>query len=82
MDFPPPRRLGAEGENTGGQRKKKGPQYLHDILNDIDPDAAARIHPNNVRKVIRAIEAAKSEREKFPLSKRLSAVRRITDVFS
>ena len=45
--------------------EEKGPQYLHDILNDIDPDAAARIHPNNVRKVIRAIEAAKSG-EKIP----------------
>ncbi len=36
----------------------KGPEYIYDILVNADPEAAARIHPNNVKKVVRAIEAA------------------------
>ncbi len=39
---------------------KKGRDYLHSKLAELDPDAAARIHPNNVKKVIRAIEAAQN----------------------
>lgn len=35
----------------------KGPEYMHNYLSGLDPESAARIHPNNVRKVIRAIEA-------------------------
>ncbi len=42
-----------------------GPQYLHDMLRELDPDAADRIHPNNTKKMIRAIEAAKAG-EKIP----------------
>lgn len=33
-----------------------GPQKLHDQLRELDPDAADAIHPNNVKRVIRAIE--------------------------
>ena len=35
-----------------------GPEYLHKKLESVDPQAAARIHPNNVKKVIRALESA------------------------
>ena len=35
-----------------------GPLYLHQKLAEKDPKAAERIHPNNVKKVVRAIEAA------------------------
>ena len=35
-----------------------GPEYIYGKLRDIDPEAANRIHPNNVKKVIRAIEGA------------------------
>ncbi len=45
--------------------EEQGRKYLHSLLEKIDPDAAARIHPNNVKKVIRAIEAAKHG-EKIP----------------
>jgi len=31
-------------------------QYLHDQLKEIDPQSAERIHPNNIRRVIRALE--------------------------
>ena len=65
MDFSAPPADLEQREKYRKTAEAKGPQYLHDILNDIDPDAAARIHPNNVRKVIRAIEAAKSG-EKIP----------------
>ena len=34
----------------------KGKQELHDMLKNLDPDAAARIHENNTKKVIRALE--------------------------
>lgn len=35
-----------------------GAEALHAKLASIDPDAAERIHPNNIKKVIRAIEGA------------------------
>lgn len=35
-----------------------GPQALHQRLQQIDPEAAQKIHPNNVRRVIRAIEVS------------------------
>lgn len=36
--------------------KENGNQGLWERLNKIDPDAAEKIHPNNVRRVIRALE--------------------------
>lgn len=38
-------------------------QELHQTLKDLDQDAAERIHPNNRRYVIRAIELAKSDKQ-------------------
>lgn len=35
---------------------EKGANYMWNMLKDIDPDAAASIHENNVKRVIRAIE--------------------------
>jgi len=37
--------------------EERGGEYMHEYLEGLDPDAAARIHPNNIRKMIRAIEA-------------------------
>ncbi|MDD6816467.1 MAG: tRNA (adenosine(37)-N6)-dimethylallyltransferase MiaA [Firmicutes bacterium] len=37
-----------------------GPEYLYRKLEEADSAAAARIHPNNVKKVIRALEGAAS----------------------
>lgn len=34
----------------------KGPEYLHKMLQEIDPKSAETIHANNVKRVIRAIE--------------------------
>ena len=36
---------------------ERGNEYLFELLSAVDPEAAARIHPNNLRKIIRAIEA-------------------------
>ena len=34
----------------------KGNEHLHNLLNKIDPDSALSIHPNNRKRVIRALE--------------------------
>lgn len=36
--------------------EEKGALYLHDILREADPKAAEAIHPNNIKRVIRALE--------------------------
>jgi len=36
--------------------KTKGPEYIHNILRNIDPKSAEIIHYNNVKRVIRALE--------------------------
>ena len=56
MDF-----AGASGnpglrEELKAKAAAEGPESLHRMLSELDPDAAERIHPNNVKKVIRAIE--------------------------
>ena len=38
--------------------EESGPKALHDMLSEMDPASAAAIHPNNVKRVIRAIEFA------------------------
>jgi len=38
----------AEGEN--------GPAILHDRLKKVDPESARRLHPNDIRRVVRALE--------------------------
>ncbi len=37
---------------------RSGPAALHDRLRSLDPATAARLHPNDVRRVVRAIEVA------------------------
>ncbi len=38
------------------EERTSGPGTLHRRLSDVDPAAAIRIHPNNVRRIIRALE--------------------------
>ena len=40
------------------EAKEQGAQALHDRLRKLAPQEAERIHPNNVRRVIRALESA------------------------
>jgi len=35
---------------------ESGRKYLHDKLKEIDPEAASKIHPNNIARIIRALE--------------------------
>ena len=58
MDF------AAEPDDGGKRRreledmaKQMGGEYMYEVLSAVDPKSAERIHPNNTRKVIRAIEA-------------------------
>lgn len=43
---------------------KNGNEFLHNMLKEIDPESAASIHMNNVKRVIRAIEMAKNAKLK------------------
>ena len=38
----------------------EGPEALHAMLESLDPESAARIHPNNIKRIVRAIESAAS----------------------
>ncbi|WP_101772916.1 tRNA (adenosine(37)-N6)-dimethylallyltransferase MiaA [Peptostreptococcus faecalis] len=39
--------------------EEKGKNHLHNMLKDLSPESAKRIHPNNTNRVIRAIEVYK-----------------------
>lgn len=54
--FPGPRRMEPLRERLRELETKRGSGYLACILRRIDPVSAARIHPNDVPKIIRAIE--------------------------
>ena len=41
-----------------GLAEKEGPDAVHALLLEKDPEAAAAIHPNNLKRVIRALEYA------------------------
>lgn len=57
---------GAEPETPGADPEvraalhalaaEKGNQHLHDLLRAVDPESADAIHPNNLRRVVRALE--------------------------
>lgn len=55
--------LGEQAKDTNTVREKlmrqveeKGSAWLHDYLKKIDPESAARIHENNVKRLVRAVE--------------------------
>lgn len=50
-----------------------GAQWLHDQLRALDPPAAARIDPRNVRRTIRAMEVIRLTGESFSSQRRSSA---------
>ncbi|MGL4741787.1 MAG: tRNA (adenosine(37)-N6)-dimethylallyltransferase MiaA, partial [Sarcina sp.] len=62
----------AEGEKDDSYRQylhniasEKGNEYLHSMLKDIDEDSYNNIHPNNLKRVIRALEVYKSSGKPF-----------------
>lgn len=56
-----------EGINTDQQFRqeliqianRKGSGYLHAMLSEFDPQAASKIHPNDLRRIVRALEVYK-----------------------
>ena len=50
-----------EGERDELYRiaENEGTEALHSILRELDPESAERIHPNNIKRVVRAIESAR-----------------------
>ena len=44
---------------------EKGADYLHDMLTKADPESAKAIHPNNQKRVIRALEYLKQTGERI-----------------
>lgn len=36
--------------------EEHGKEYLHSLLENIDPESAAKLHPNDVKRVVRALE--------------------------
>ena len=47
----------ARREELERMAEQNGSDYMYQYLNALDPESASRIHPNNTRKIIRAIEA-------------------------
>ena len=43
-------------EHLESLAKEKGAEYLYDMLKQADPASAEAIHPNNIKRVIRALE--------------------------
>jgi len=56
MDFSGAKRDESLREVLENEEKTHGKEYLYKKLEDADPTAAVRIHPNNVKRVIRALE--------------------------
>lgn len=54
--------------------QKNGNDKLHSMLKEIDPESAEAIHPNNVKRVIRAIEYFKLSGEKISDHNKKSAL--------
>src|SRR5438105_9211153 len=65
--FPGPERSEELRERLRAQAEERGPQYLHRVLTKLDPKTAAKVHANDLPKVIRAIEATLAARQ--PMSK-------------
>ena len=65
--FPGPQRSDALRERLRARASERGPGYLHRVLQSLDPAAALKIHPNDLPKLIRAIEVCLAARA--PMSK-------------
>jgi tRNA dimethylallyltransferase len=63
--FPGPQRSEELRERLRDRAERKGGQYPHEILCHLDSDAAAKIHFNDIPKLIRAIEVCLTSRQKM-----------------
>ena len=46
---------------------EKGAEYLHSLLQQADPQSADQMHPNNIKRVVRALEYFRQTGEPFSL---------------
>jgi tRNA dimethylallyltransferase len=60
--FPGPQRSEELRERLRGRAQERGSPYLHELLLRLDPAAAAKIHPNDTPKIIRAVEVCLAAR--------------------
>ena len=58
-------------EELNKELEENGPAYMYEKLVSLDKEAAERIHPNNTKRVIRAIEVAMSGEKMNDFSKDL-----------
>jgi tRNA dimethylallyltransferase len=63
--FPGPERSEQLRTRLREQAGRKGPGYLHRVLDRLDRPAAAKIHPNDQAKLIRAIEVCLTARQRL-----------------
>lgn len=56
-----------ELEELAAREGERAPALLHGMLKEVDPEAAAQIHANNIKRVIRAIEYFRQTGEKISL---------------
>lgn len=64
------------------EEAEQGPGYLHRRLRDVDPEAAERLHPGDLRRLVRALEVF--ERTGVPISRTQTAAQgeaRYDDLF-
>jgi tRNA dimethylallyltransferase len=70
LDLPPAPRPGAR-ELWERAYDELGPERTHEALVERDPEAAARVHPNDRRRVVRALELAEAGSSLAPGTDRL-----------
>jgi len=58
--FPSPKKDAPLRDELASLAKERGPAHLYKELEKVDPEAAGRIHQNDLRRVIRAIEVFRS----------------------
>jgi tRNA dimethylallyltransferase len=67
LEFPPPGRR----EHWQAEVDRLGPDSAHALLAERDPAAAARVHPNDRKRVVRALELAETGASLAPATNRL-----------
>jgi tRNA dimethylallyltransferase len=70
LQLPPPPVRGAR-ERLDGLYEELGPERAHELLAEQDPAAAAVVHPNDRRRVVRALELAEAGASLSPGEDRL-----------
>jgi len=63
--FPGPRRSEELRQRLRQRVEQNGADHLHRVVRRLDPDAAAKIHANDIPKLIRAIEVCLASRQKM-----------------